>query len=401
MYEFPPTPEAAQARLDAVRPMDYAHTRNALNGAVTCLSPYLTHGFLTVPEVARAMFHNHRVGIQHKLIYELGWREYFQHMQQHLGDGIAQSLHAGVLPEDAYAMSLPEDVRHGCTRVPVIDHAIRMLYATGYLHNHARLWLASYIVHLRKVHWRVAADWMYSHLLDGDVASNYLSWQWVAGTGSKKPYLFNAQSIELFAPPAWFSRGTAIDVNYETLEILATNPATVSQAQKNELAWEEPQVLRTPPQALAWQAPQPQTLMGREVWLVHPWVLSNVPSDLPEDVVVVAGLWPELFSHHAWDERRWLFVGERMHALTPHVWWGPVSDWVQALSAAHCVHTVDHVRCEGLLAQAGVPWQVRPAPRLFRQIEQPQSSFSRWWVQVNKGVRHLQQLIYPLPTRKA
>jgi deoxyribodipyrimidine photo-lyase len=61
-----------------------------------------------------------------------------------------------------------------------------MLYATGYLHNHARLWLASYLVHLRKVHWRVGADWMYSHLLDGDMASNYLSWQWVSSTGSNK-----------------------------------------------------------------------------------------------------------------------------------------------------------------------------------------------------------------------
>ena len=47
MYEFPPTPEAAQLRLDHVSPKDYAHTRNALDGAVTHLSPYLTHGFLS------------------------------------------------------------------------------------------------------------------------------------------------------------------------------------------------------------------------------------------------------------------------------------------------------------------------------------------------------------------
>ena len=400
MYEFPPTPEAALARLEAVRPMEYAYTRNALNGAVTCLSPYLTHGFLSVPDVARAMFHNHRVGIQHKLIYELGWREYFQHVQEHLGDGIAQSLRAGVLPEEAYTLTLPEDVRHGCTRVPAIDHAIRMLYATGYLHNHARLWLASYIVHLRKVHWRVAADWLYSHLLDGDVASNYLSWQWVAGTGSKKPYLFNAESLEAFAPPAWFSRGTAIDVSYETLEILATNPATVSQAQKNELAWEEPPVLLTPPEGLGLVAPQAEAVAGREVWFVHPWMLGDIPTDLPPDTVVVAALWPELFTQHTWDERRWLFVGERMCALTPHCWWGTQEALLQALSAASAVHTVAHARCLGALGHEAVAWHIRPAPKLFRQLEQAQPSFSRWWVQVNKGVRHLQQLIYPVPTRK-
>ena len=401
MYEFPPTLEAAQARLDAVRPMDYAHTRNALHGAVTCLSPYLTHGFLSVPDVARAMFHNHRVGIQHKLIYELGWREYFQHLQQHLGPDIGQSLHEGVLPEDAYAMTLPEDVRHGCTRVPVIDHAIRMLYATGYLHNHARLWLASYIVHLRKVHWRVAADWMYPHLLDGDVASNYLSWQWVAGTGSKKPYLFNAESIEAFAPPAWFSRGTAIDVSYETLEILATNQATVSQAQKNELAWEEPPILSEPPEVFGFVPPQADAVAGREVWLVHPWVLANVPLDVPADVVVVASICPEMFSRHPWAEHRWLFVCERMAALTSHRWWGSVQELSLALSAAKSVRTVAHARMDDIVTASDVPWQIRPAPRLFRQLDQPYNSFSKWWVQVNKGVRHLQQLIYPLPTRSS
>jgi deoxyribodipyrimidine photo-lyase len=233
MHEFEPTPEAARERLAQVHPKDYAYTRNALDGAVTCLSPYLTHGFLTVPDVAHTMYHKHRLGIQHKLIFELGWREYYQHLQHHLGDGIAQPLREGVLPESAYSLELPEDVRHGCTRVPAIDMAVRMLYGTGYLHNHARLWLASYVVHMRKVHWRVGADWLYSHLLDGDLASNYLSWQWVAATGSNKPYLFNADNVEQFAPEPWHSRGTGIDASYELIEILATNPATVAQSSKN------------------------------------------------------------------------------------------------------------------------------------------------------------------------
>jgi len=163
MYEFAPTPQAAQARLDLVNPKDYAHTRNALDGAVSHLSPYITHGFLSVPDIAYAMFHRHRLGVQHKFMFELGWREYFQHLHKHHGDGIGESLREGILPDASYKLEMPEDVMHACSRVPVIDHAVRMLYATGYLHNHARLWLASYLVHLRKVHWRVGADWMYSH----------------------------------------------------------------------------------------------------------------------------------------------------------------------------------------------------------------------------------------------
>ena len=118
MYEFAPTPQAAQARLDLVNPKDYAHTRNSLDGAVTHLSPYLTHGFLSVPDIAYVMFHRHRLGVQHKLMFELGWREYFQHLHKHHGDGIGASLREGILPDASYKREMPEDVMHACSRVP-------------------------------------------------------------------------------------------------------------------------------------------------------------------------------------------------------------------------------------------------------------------------------------------
>ncbi len=397
MYEFAPTPEAARLRLDYVSPKDYAHTRNALDGAVTHLSPYLTHGFLTVPDVASAMYHQYRVGVQHKLIYELGWREYFQHMHHHLGEGIGQSLHEGVLPESEYSTELPEDVRHACTRVPVIDNAIRMLYTTGYLHNHARLWLASYIVHLRKVHWRVAADWMYSHLLDGDLASNYLSWQWVAATGSSKPYLFNADTVEKFAPEIWHSRGTSIDVSYELMDILANSAATVAQVRKNELAWDEPKVFVEPPAEFGFTKPVANDVTGKHVWLVHPWVLADLPEDLPADVACVAVAFVEHTQAHPWSALRWHFVGERMAALTSHCWFASADEVLQALAHAQSVQTVAHLCLPDLNAMPHL--HLRPAPRLFRHIEKPMDSFSKWWVQVNKNVRHLQQLVYPLVTR--
>jgi deoxyribodipyrimidine photo-lyase len=197
---FEPYGHAAHSRLASIRPFEYAQTRNHLNGAVTLLSPYLTHGLLTVPQVAQHVYKAHRIGVQHKFMFELAWREYFQHVHEVIGDDILQNLKEGVLPDDAYVQVLPDDVRRGATGVPVIDQAVRQLYFSGYLHNHARLWLASYLVHMRKVHWRVGAEWMYSHLIDGDIASNHLSWQWVSGTGSHKPYLFNADNVALYAP---------------------------------------------------------------------------------------------------------------------------------------------------------------------------------------------------------
>lgn len=219
--EFEPTRAAAQRRIAAVRPKAYAATRNHLEGAVSGLSPYVAHGFVNLREVLLGVAARHRLEPQHKFVYELGWREYFRHVWDEHGAGILRSLHAGVLPEGAYARELPADLREARTGVPAIDQAVRTLYATGMLHNHARMWLASYVVHLRKVHWRTGADWLYAHLLDGDLASNHLSWQWVAGAGSHKPYLFNAENVARYAPSGWHSAGTVVEASYEELDALA------------------------------------------------------------------------------------------------------------------------------------------------------------------------------------
>jgi len=222
---FAPTLAAARAGIDAVRPAAYARTRNALDGAVSGLSPYITHGFVTLADVLAGVAARHALDVQHRFVYELGWRAYFRHVWQHRGEDILHSLHEGPLPDEAYARALPADIRQGCTGVPVVDEAVRALYATGTLHNHARMWLASYAVHLRKVHWRVAADWLYGHLLDGDLASNHLSWQWVAGTGSRKPYLFNADNVARYAPASWHSPGSVVDTSYEVLDRMARQQA--------------------------------------------------------------------------------------------------------------------------------------------------------------------------------
>ncbi len=151
MTIFEPTLEAAHARLATVQPDAYARTRNALDGAVTRLSPYLTHGLLSLREVYSAVHARHPLHAQHKLVFELGWRAYYRHVWSHLGDGIHQSLRPGLLPDEAYQPEMPADVLQARTGIAAIDLAVRELYDTGYVHNHARMWLASYLVHLRKV----------------------------------------------------------------------------------------------------------------------------------------------------------------------------------------------------------------------------------------------------------
>ena len=60
------------------------------------------------------------------------------------------------------------------------------------------MYIASYIVHFRRIRWQAGANWFLQHLLDGDEASNNFSWQWVASTFSNKPYIFNLENVDKY-----------------------------------------------------------------------------------------------------------------------------------------------------------------------------------------------------------
>ena len=350
---FPPTLAAAHARIAAIRPGDYARTRNALGGAVTGLSPYFTHGFVTLPEALARVAARNALSVQHKLVYEFGWREYFRHVWRHRGEGIFDSLHAGLLPDSAYARELPADLREARTGVPVIDLAVRTLYATGYLHNHARMWLASYVVHLRKVHWRAGADWMVAQLLDGDLASNHLSWQWVAGTASRKPYLFNADNVARFAPAPWHSPDSAIDTSYEALEAIARSPAAVAAAPLVD-GVPQPALHARPPGDAVFPMPDAAAVAGRDVWLIHPWSLRAPPQHLPADTVLLGVMFADFHDRWRWGAARWKFVMTRMQALAPSCWMADVGSLAQALSQARSVRAHDDPHLAPLLPRVAV-----------------------------------------------
>ena len=391
---FEPTLAAAQARIAAVRPAAYARTRNAMDGAVSRLSPYITHGFVTLADVLAGVAARHALHVQHKFVYELGWRAYFRHVWQHRGEGILRSLHAGPLPDDAYVRALPADIRQACTGVPVVDQAVRALYAAGTLHNHARMWLASYVVHVRKVHWRAGADWLYGHLLDGDIASNHLSWQWVAGTGSSKPYLFNAANVARHAPASWHSPGSVIDTSYEALDRIARQPARNDtddhEARPSNAAWTEPTLVAMPPADLGLTAPDAATVRGRDVWLVHPWSLGALPPGLPTETLVIGVFLADFHRAWPWSERRWGFVGSRMAELAAERWYGDAASIGAALKGARRVRS----RVEPHLA----PWLARwaaceAAPLLFPPVDQRCDSFSQWWARAARGLNSAADLL--------
>ncbi len=188
--------QQALTKLAEVNAEAYAKTRNFLNGDVTYLSPYLRHGCITVKEATNAV--RNRFGLRsEKLLFEFAWREYWRTVWYAHGMAI---LHDMQVPKVALSFNyLPADVQTANTGLPCMDDFIQSLADVGYIHNHARMWLASYLVHWRDTDWRLAADWMHNQLLDGDYASNHLSWQWVASTFSSKPYFFNRDNLAKYS----------------------------------------------------------------------------------------------------------------------------------------------------------------------------------------------------------
>ncbi len=82
----------------------------------------------------------------------------------------------------------------GLTGYPMVDAGMRQLQATGWMHNRARMVVASFLTKDLLLPWQWGAEWFLRHLVDGDVANNSLGWQWCAGTGmDPSPYyrIFN------------------------------------------------------------------------------------------------------------------------------------------------------------------------------------------------------------------
>lgn len=98
----------------------------------------------------------------------------------------------------------------GETGIDCFDHWATELIRTGYLHNHARMWMASIWIFTLRLPWELGADFFLRHSLDGDPASNTLSWRWVAGLHTKdKTYLARAENIEKYTEGRFCPTGLA------------------------------------------------------------------------------------------------------------------------------------------------------------------------------------------------
>lgn len=195
------------AIIDSVDPVAYATERNRHSGPVTRLSPYITRGVISLPEVRDRLLARHNQKDCAKLLQELAWREYFQQVWWAKGEAIFSDLRFA--RDDWQHQEVVSAISTAATGIGAIDDAINELYETGYMHNHLRMTVASLVCNLGKAHWYEMGRWMYYHLCDGDPASNFCSWQWVAGTSVKNPYLTNQAVLNACSgraeSVAWFS----------------------------------------------------------------------------------------------------------------------------------------------------------------------------------------------------
>ena len=131
-----------------------------------------------------------------KFLSEVGWREFAHHLLYHYPETTREPMNDKFKSfpwRSGYQQDLQRWQR-GQTGIPIVDAGMRELWATGVMHNRVRMLVASLLTKNLLIHWHEGAQWFWDTLVDADLASNSLGWQWVAGSGADAaPYfrIFN------------------------------------------------------------------------------------------------------------------------------------------------------------------------------------------------------------------
>lgn len=292
---FAPSRAAACARLHEFLPAAarYAAERNFVregHAHVGRLSPWVQKRLLLESEIVDAALAGWAFPAVEKFVQEVYWRTYWKGwLEQHPAAWTrwleaVPRLREGLKGERRSAHAA---ARAGRTGIPGFDHWAHELVETGYLHNHARMWFASIWIFTLRLPWELGAAFFYQHLLDGDAASNTLSWRWVAGLQTVgKTYLARPDNL------AHYTEGR-----------FAPTPG---QLATEVFAINEPPLAKTP----AWTedtSANPSRALGQEpigLWL-HPEDLAAEVGELaPLKFAAINARWPiGLAARADWSER--------------------------------------------------------------------------------------------------
>ena len=156
------------------------------------LSPHLHHGEMTPRTIWHQVSHHMARNMSGEgkksaraFLREIGWREFSYHMLFHFPETIDQPLR-----ENFRSFPWQYDERKlrawqkGQTGYPIVDAGMRELWHTGWMHNRVRMIVASFLVKDLMLPWQEGAAWFWDTLVDSDLASNTMGWQWAAGCGA-------------------------------------------------------------------------------------------------------------------------------------------------------------------------------------------------------------------------
>jgi deoxyribodipyrimidine photo-lyase len=288
---FIPTRAAALARLEEFLPAagSYAAERNYVRPGhdnVSRISPWVQKRLLLESEIVAAARAQWSFPAVEKFVQEVYWRTYWKGWLEQRPAAWTRwveavpRLRASLTAEQGSALAA---ALAGRTGIAGFDDWARELVATGYLHNHARMWFASIWIFTLRLPWELGASFFYEHLLDGDVASNTLSWRWVAGLQTPgKTYVARADNIAHYTD----SRHAPQTSQLASTAFPITEPALPKVA-----AWTEDPL---------WS----NTAEGRAGLWVHPEDLAVEGGELSADkFVVINASWPKTMAAKAgWSE---------------------------------------------------------------------------------------------------
>ncbi len=216
-----PTRAAGLRRLEAFLPSAgraYARNRNfdlgpQNRGNVSGLSPWIRRRLVTEEEAIAAALSRHGAEAAEKFVEEVFWRSYWKGYLEMRPEIFARYLAdlrmlTQRLDSDDVLRARLTQAERGATGIDCFDAFAEELLTTGYLHNHARMWFASIWIFTLKLPWQLGAEFFLRHLLDADVASNTLSWRWVAGLHTPgKHYAARAENIRTYTRGRFDPRG--------------------------------------------------------------------------------------------------------------------------------------------------------------------------------------------------
>ncbi|MEM8952667.1 MAG: FAD-binding domain-containing protein [Verrucomicrobiota bacterium] len=169
---------------------------------VSRLSPAVRCRLVLEEEVATLARERFAFSTVEKFVQEVYWRLYWKGWLE-MRPGVWRGYRKAVCELSGEKIKRATQVMDGRGGLEIMDFFARELIETGYLHNHARMWFAGYWIHVERLPWELGADFFYRHLLDGDPASNTLSWRWVAGLQTPgKTYLPRRGNLEKYLDPS-------------------------------------------------------------------------------------------------------------------------------------------------------------------------------------------------------